>query len=53
MQFCWVLTTILKPKFFIDENFASFQVFDFELSDDEMKKILALNKNHRTNTEDM
>lgn len=31
----------------------NFQVFDFELGDDEMKKILALNKNHRTNTEDI
>lgn len=31
----------------------NFQVFDFELTDEEMKKILALNKNHRINTEDI
>lgn len=37
----------------MNENFVLFQVFDFELGDDEMKKILVLNKNYRINIEDM
>ena len=32
---------------------SSFQVFDFELSDDEMTQLLNLNKDHRLRLEDM